>query len=154
MEFLMNKRDCIKWISASVLAIGLTANVCAAETPATLTGTKVVSAAEAKKLMDSGATAIDTRVAAEYAEKTIKGSKNVPYKEKSAKEVGFDASQDQFDLSKLPADKAAPMVMFCNAGECWKSYKGSSAAVKAGYTKVYWFRGGMPEWAAAGLPTQ
>ena len=150
----MNKRECLKWVSAFALAMGLSNAVLAAETPATLAGTKVVGAAEAKKLIDGGATAIDTRVAAEYAEKTVKGAKSVPYKEKSAKEVGFDASQDQFDLSKLPADKAAPMVLFCNAGECWKSYKGSTAAVKAGYTKIYWFRGGLPEWVAAGLPTQ
>jgi rhodanese-related sulfurtransferase len=68
--------------------------------------------------------------------------------------VGFDPSQDQFDLGKLPADKAAPLVMFCNAGECWKSYKASVVAVKAGYSKVHWFRGGMPEWNSKGLPTQ
>lgn len=150
----MQKRDCLKWISVTALALGLSAGAMAAETPATLAGAKVVGAAEAKKLIDGGAMAVDTRVAAEYAEKTIKGAKSVPYKEKSAKEAGFDASQDQFDLSKLPADKAAPVVMFCNAGECWKSYKGSTVAVKAGYSKVYWFRGGLPEWVAAGLPTQ
>jgi rhodanese-related sulfurtransferase len=150
----MNTRDCLKLVSAFVFALGLSSAVVAAETPATLAGTKLVSAAEVKKLLDSGVPVIDTRVAAEYAEKTIKGAKSVPYKEKSAKEVGFDASQDQFDLTKLPSDKAAPLVFFCNAGECWKSYKASVAAVKAGYTKINWFRGGMPEWVAAGLPTQ
>ncbi len=115
---------------------------------------KVVSADEAKKLQDGGVPMIDTRVAAEYAEKTVKGAKSVPYKEKSAKAVNFDASQDQFDLSKLPADKNAPIVFFCNAGECWKSYKASVVAQKAGYTKIHWFRGGMPEWTSKGLPTQ
>jgi len=150
----MNKRNCLKLVSAFVFAAGLSAAVMAAETPATLAGTKLVNAAEVKKMLDSGVPVIDTRVAAEYAEKTIKGAKSVPYKEKSAKEAGFDASQDQFDLSKLPADKAAPLVFFCNAGECWKSYKASVVASKAGYTKINWFRGGMPEWVAAGLPTQ
>jgi len=150
----MNTRDCLKLMSAFVFALGFSSAVMAAETPATLAGAKVVSAAEVKKLLDSGVPVIDTRVAAEYAEKTIKGAKSVPYKEKSAKEAGFDASQDQFDLSKLPSDKAAPLVFFCNAGECWKSYKASVVASKAGYTKINWFRGGMPEWVAAGLPTQ
>jgi rhodanese-related sulfurtransferase len=126
----------------------------AAETPTTLSGVKGVSADEVKKLLESGVPIIDTRVAAEYAEKTIKGAISVPYKEKSAKEAGFDASQDQFDLSKLPANKAAPLVFFCNAGECWKSYKASVVAQKAGYTKINWFRGGFPEWSAKGLPTQ
>jgi rhodanese-related sulfurtransferase len=128
--------------------------VLAAETPTSLAGVKVVSAEEAKKLQDSGVPLIDTRVAAEYAEKSIKGAKSVPYREKSAKAVNFDAGQDQFDLAKLPGDKNAPVVFFCNAGECWKSYKASVVAQKAGYTKIHWFRGGMPEWTAKGLPTQ
>lgn len=150
----MQKREWMKWVVAAVLGVSLGAAVFAAETPASLAGVKVVSADEAKKLQDGGAQMIDTRVAAEYAEKTIKGAKSVPYKEKSAKEEGFDASKDDFDLSKLPADKAAAVVFFCNAGECWKSYKASVAAKKAGYTKINWFRGGLPEWLAKGLPTQ
>ena len=76
------------------------------------------------------------------------------YKEKSAKAADFDASMDKFDLARLPADKAAPVVFFCNSGECWKSYKASVVAMKAGYSKVNWYRGGMPDWSAKGLPTQ
>jgi rhodanese-related sulfurtransferase len=150
----MNKRNLLKWSVSMALGLAVAMPVLAAETPASLTGVKNVGAEEVKKLLDSGVPVIDTRVAAEYAEKSIKGAKSVPYKEKSAKEPGFDASQDQFDLSKLPADKAAPLVFFCNAGECWKSYKASVVAQKAGYSKINWFRGGFPEWSAKGLPTQ
>ena len=150
----MNKRNILKLVSVLALSMGLNATVLAADTPATLKGASLVSAAEVKTLLGKGVPVIDTRVAAEYAEKTIQGAKSVPYKEKSAKDVNFDASQDSFDLSKLPTDKAAPVVFFCNAGSCWKSYKASVVAMKAGYTKVQWFRGGMPEWVAAGLPTQ
>jgi rhodanese-related sulfurtransferase len=153
-DVYMNKRSYLKFFSAMALSIGLAAPVMAAETPATLKGATLVNAAEVNKLLSSGVPVIDTRVAAEYAEKTVKGAKSVPYKEKSAKDVNFDAAQDQFDLSKLPADKAAPIVFFCNSGECWKSYKASVAAMKAGYTKINWFRGGLPEWLKAGLPTQ
>jgi rhodanese-related sulfurtransferase len=150
----MNKRNCIKWSLS--LAFGmLTAHAAlAAETPATLNGVKNVTAEEVRKLLDSGVPVFDTRVAAEFAEKTIKGAISAPYKEKSAKDPNFDASQDQFDLSKLPNNKAAPLVFFCNAGECWKSYKASVVAMKAGYTKISWFRGGFPEWQAKGQPTQ
>ncbi len=150
----MLKRAWMKWTVAMVLGLGAALPSWAADTPATLVGVKLVTAEESKKLQDSGVPLIDTRVAAEYAEKTIKGAKSVPYKEKSAKEVGFDASKDDFDLTKLPADKAAPLVFFCNAGECWKSYKASVVAQKAGHTKIHWLRGGFPEWAAKGLPTQ
>lgn len=150
----MLKREWMKLATAMVIGCGAALPALAAETPAALAGVKNVSAEEVKKLLDAGVPVIDTRVAAEYAEKTIKGAKSVPYKEKSAKEQGFDASQDQFDLSKLPADKGAPLVLFCNSGECWKSYKASVVASKAGYTQVLWFRGGFPEWSAKGLPTQ
>ena len=150
----MMKRKLMKMSLTVLLSMGLALPVLAAESPDMLAGVKKVSADEVKKMLDSGVPVIDTRVAAEYAEKTIKGAKSVPYKEKSAKEPGFDASQDQFDLSKLPGDKAAPLVFFCNAGECWKSYKASVVASKAGYTKISWFRGGFPEWAGKGLPTQ
>ena len=150
----MLKREWMKWTTAVFMGIASAAPSMAAETPTTLAGVKVVTAAEAKKLQDAGAPLIDTRVAAEYAEKTIKGAKSIPYKEKSAKEVGFDASKDDFDVGKLPSDKAAQVVFFCNAGECWKSYKASIAAQKAGYTKINWFRGGLPEWVSKGLPTQ
>ena len=126
----------------------------AAETPASLEGATLVSADKVKELMAKGAPVVDTRVATEYAEAHIKGAISVPYKEKSAKEAGFDASADSFDLAKLPADKAAPVVFYCNAGECWKSYKASVLAMKAGYKKVNWFRGGIPEWKAKGYPNE
>lgn len=137
-------------------ALLLTASLCAraAETPASLDGTTLVTADQVKKMLDSGTAVIDSRVANEYVEGHIKGAKNVPYKEKSAKATDFDASQDSFDLTKLPGDKAAPIVFYCNAGECWKSYKASVAALKAGYKKIFWFRGGFPEWKAKGYPVE
>ena len=141
-------------VSTFVGALVLASAACAAETPLTLEGVKIVTAEEAKAMQDRGVPLIDTRVASEYAEKTIKGAKSVPYREKSEKAVSFDRKQDNFDVAKLPADKAAPVVFFCNAGECWKSYKSATVARDAGYKQVYWLRGGMPEWSAKGLPTQ
>ena len=79
-------------------------------------------------------------------------SRLLPYQEKSLKETDYDARLDAFDTSKLPADKGAALILACNGAECWKSYKASHAAVKAGYTRVYWFRGGIPEWRTAGRP--
>jgi rhodanese-related sulfurtransferase len=96
----------------------------------------------------------DTRVAAEYAEAHIKGAKSLPYKEKSSKAIGFDKSQDEFALDKLPADKNTAVIFYCNAGDCWKSYKASKVAVDAGYKRVNWFRGGIPEWRGKGLPVE
>ena len=125
----------------------------AAETPAALPGVKVVTAEEVKKMLDSGVPVIDTRVAAEYAEKTIKGAISVPLTRRRAPGAWLRCAQDQFDLAKLPANKAAPLVFFCNSGECWKSYEASVVAQKAGYQDQLVPRR-LPLGGAAGLPTQ
>ncbi len=46
------------------------------------------------------------------------------------------------------------LIFACNGAECWKSFKASHAALKAGYKRVHWFRGGFPAWRAAGLKTE
>jgi rhodanese-related sulfurtransferase len=75
----------------------------------------------------------------------------VPYVEKSAKDADFDAAQDKFEVARLGPDRDASLVFACNGPECWKSYKASHAAIKAGYRKVHWFRGGFPEWRSSGM---
>jgi rhodanese-related sulfurtransferase len=138
---------------ALLLAAGALA-AAAGETPASLAGVTVVTAEQARKMIDAGVPVIDTRVANEYAEEHIKGARSVPYKEKSAKDVKFDPKEDSFDLAKLPAAKNAPLIFYCNAGECWKSYKASKVASEAGYTKIQWLRGGIPEWKTKGYPVE
>jgi rhodanese-related sulfurtransferase len=120
------------------------------DTPAALTGAKLVGAEEVAKAQAGGAVVIDTRVASEYAEGHIKGALSVPYREKSQKSPSFDASQDDFNLAKLPTDKGAAVVMYCNGPECWKSFKASTAAIKGGYTNVLWYRLGFPDWKSKG----
>jgi rhodanese-related sulfurtransferase len=141
-------------LAVATLATAFVAPASAANTPDKLDGVKVVTAEQARDLQGKGVPMIDTRVAAEYAEKSVKGATSVPYREKSAKDVNFDRAVDGFDLTKLPADKNAAVVFFCNAGECWKSYKAAVLARDAGHKQINWFRGGMPEWTAKGLPTQ
>ena len=50
-------------------------------------------------------------------------------------------------------DKSRPMVFFCASAECWLSYNAALRAAAAGYSRVYWYRGGVEAWVAAGLPT-
>jgi rhodanese-related sulfurtransferase len=142
---------CSLLASCAMLVSGVSA---AADTPAKLAGVEIVDAAKVKSMMASGAVLIDTRVANEFADSHIKGAINVPYKEKSAKAADFDASQDSFDLSKLPSDKSTVIITQCNGPECWKSYKSAVMAVKAGYKKVFWFRNGIPEWKAKGFAVE
>lgn len=120
-------------------------------TPRALPGATVVDAKTVAQLIQEGATYVDTRTEAEFKTAHVPGAVLVPYVEKSAKDADFDPALDKFEVAKLGADKNAKLVFACNGPECWKSFKAAHAAVKAGYTKVYWFRGGLPEWRSSGM---
>ncbi len=122
-------------------------------TPRALPGAKVIEAGAVAAEMQRGARYIDTRNAAEFKEGHVPGAVLVPYVEKSAKDPDFNAAEDQFEVARLGADRNAPLIFGCNGPECWKSFKAGQAALKAGYTQVFWFRGGFPEWRSAGLKT-
>ncbi len=122
--------------------------------PEVLPGATIPTAELVKKLMAQGVPLFDVRPVAHYREGHIPGAVNVPYVMNSPKEVDYDDSVDSFDMSKLPKDKNAPMIFQCNGAECWYSYKAARYMVKRGYTKVYWFRTGLPAWKGAGYPVQ
>lgn len=50
-------------------------------------------------------------------------------------------------------DPEQPLVFYGGARSGWLSANAALRAVQAGYTQVYWYRGGLPAWTAAGLPT-
>ena len=138
---------------AGIVALTMQPALAAEDTPNAIPGGNFVSVDQAKSLFDKGALFVDARVAAEYAEKHIKGSINVPFKEEFPK-VSKTGPGDKVDLSKLPGDKNKAMVFYCNGSPCWKGYKAADHAIKAGYKKVSWFRDGMPAWEGKGLPSE
>ena len=44
-----------------------------------------------------------------------------------------------------------PIVVFCSDPNCWLSYNATLRVVAAGFTNVYWYRGGLQAWQMAGL---
>jgi len=122
-------------------------------TPAQLPGVTRVRAAEVKELIAKGAVMVDVRSEKEYKEGHIAGAILVPYGEKSLKDIAFDPAVDSFaGVDKL--DRAKPVIFACNGAECWKSYKAAKAAIARGFTRVHWFRGGLPEWKTEGMPVE
>lgn len=118
-------------------------------TPTSLPGAEVVDAQQVRELLAKGAVIVDTRSEKEFTTKRIPQAILASYVEKSLKDVAFDPNVDNFKaLHRL--DKALPTIFACNGPECWKSYKASKAAIALGFKKVYWFRGGLPAWEAAG----
>ncbi|MEM8652523.1 MAG: rhodanese-like domain-containing protein [Pseudomonadota bacterium] len=50
------------------------------------------------------------------------------------------------------SNRQFPLVVSCSDPFCWLSYNASLRAIAAGYTNVYWYRGGLQAWSMAGLP--
>jgi rhodanese-related sulfurtransferase len=123
-------------------------------TPRLLEGTELVSAKQARGLAIRGVAFFDGRTEEEYRSSHPAGARWLPYVERSNKETDFDASKDELDVSKLPADKNQEIMFSCGGPECWKSYKSAIRALKQGYKRIYWFRGGIKEWLDAGLPIE
>jgi rhodanese-related sulfurtransferase/ABC-type phosphate/phosphonate transport system substrate-binding protein len=123
-------------------------------TPRQLEGTELVNAKRARELALRGVLFFDGRTEEEYRMGHPSGAAWLPYVEKSNKETDFDPGVDELDVSKLPADRNKEIMFSCGGPECWKSYKSARRAIKEGYKKIYWFRGGYKEWFDAGLPIE
>jgi rhodanese-related sulfurtransferase len=123
------------------------------QTPAAIAGGKVVTADEAKALLDGGkAVFLDTRSPINFGKGHVPGAKAVPYRERSEYAADFDAAKDRFDLAQLPADKNAVLVFYSDRPTGWKSYKAAVLAIRAGYKSVHYFRGGWEEWNSRNYP--
>ena len=64
-----------------------------------------------------------------------------------------DAVQVQLSRLLQAATKGSldrPIAFFCQGVRCWLSYNAALRAVALGYREVYWYRGGIEAWLAAG----
>jgi ABC-type phosphate/phosphonate transport system substrate-binding protein/rhodanese-related sulfurtransferase len=123
-------------------------------TPEVLPGATIVTAHQVRDLMTKGVPLYDVRPPSHYRQGHIPKSINVPYELNSPKEPDADLSVDRIDLTKLPKDKNTPLIVQCNGAECWYSYKAAAYLIKQGYTRVHWFRTGLPAWKEAGFPIE
>ena len=142
------------WIGGALLA--LTGSVMAqSETPVTLSGGKVISVVDARKLSDNKtAFFVDTRSVVNFGKGHVPGAHAIPYKGNSDDAANFDATKDQFDVSKLPASKDQALVFYSDGPAGWKSYKAAVWAIKAGHKNVNYMRSGWTEWQAKGFSVE
>ena len=89
---------------------------------------------------DKAALLVDSRpVARRYDTGHIPLAINIP-----------DSQFDKLAPTMLPADKAAPIIFYCQGLECDLSHKSAFKAEALGYTNVKVYPAGIPEWEAKG----
>ena len=111
--------------------------------PETISGTKNVSAEDLIELVgnDPDLVLIDSRKPSDYAVGHIEGSVSLPDTDTTAK-----------SLASHILSKSTPVIFYCNGIKCHRSANAAKIAVTAGYSKIYWFRGGWAEWTEKGYP--
>lgn len=67
---------------------------------------------------------------------------------------GFDdalqARLSAFLRFMTAGERDREMVFFCVGPRCWLSYNAALRAVRLGYARVLWYRGGIEAWGASG----
>ena len=123
-------------------------------TPLTIPGAQVVQTRELQSMLASAVPPVLLDVLADAGHVTLTGTVWISGAGRGTN--FFDPVQSVLVqlLAKLThGDRARALVFFCASPQCWLSYNAALRAVAAGYDKVYWYRGGIEAWTAAGLPT-
>jgi len=130
-------------VATLVLVLFVSPVYAAESAPMEVEGAQRITAAEAKALFDKGVIFVDVRGDADY------NAGRIP----EAEHLHVDSKLTDASLGAL-VKKGGPVVFYCNGTKCGLSPKACAKAVAWGYTNVKYFRGGFPEWKAAGYPVE
>ncbi len=113
------------------------------DTPEHIPGTTKISAESLIDLVEQydDLVIIDSRKPSDRDVGFIEGSIALPNTDTNAE-----------TLAEHIASKSTPVIFYCNGIKCTRSVKASKIAIAAGYSNIYWFRGGWGEWTEKGYP--
>ncbi|MGV6827140.1 MAG: rhodanese-like domain-containing protein [bacterium] len=111
------------------------------QSPQNVAGATTVDVQQAKQLFDKGVTFIDVRNPRLFQRKHIPNAHHLDLKEGFSEKALLDI-----------ISKEQPMVVYCSGTKCSRSSKAASLAISWGFTQVYYYRGGIIDWKAAGYP--
>ncbi len=110
---------------------------------------RIVGAPEVDRLLEAerSVVVLDLRESYDFKLDHVPGAYNFPaYFE--------DSTIDKTVEEKWPQAKAAraPIVLYCYGRGCIRSRDAAAKLARAGFTNLLWFREGLDDWRAAGLP--
>jgi len=127
------------------LMLFLSATAAYAKSPAPLTveGAITINTVQAKALRNQGVTFIDVRRDSDFSQSHISWA------------IHLDLKLSLMEATLLEVvRKSQPVVFYCNGELCQRSAIASEKAVQWGWTKVFYYRGGFPDWKNANLPLE
>ncbi len=130
---------------------GLHGGAMHAPTPAQVPGAQVITTMQLVQLVQSGARPVVVDVLG--GQQSLPGA--IPASMGGAGGSFQDGNQAQFVgllQQATGGDTSRPVVVYCLNPHCWLSYNAALRAVNGGFTRVYWYRGGIETWSQVGLP--
>ena len=111
--------------------------------PETVPGAITIDGPKAKELFEKGVTFVDVRRDKDWEAGRIPEAVHLELKKEFTKEA----------LSKV-VQKDEEVVIYCNGVRCPRSSTACAKAVEWGFTKVYYYRLGFPDWQSRGYPIE
>jgi len=122
-------------------------------TPTTLGGGTIITTYQLHQFLKKGAPVLLINTLAGDVTEAIPGS--VWLSGAGSNGTFNDAAQTQMEqrLTVLTGgNRDRALVFYCLDAKCWYAYNAAMRAIMMRYNNVYWYRGGLRAWNAAGLP--
>jgi len=124
-------------------------------TPMTIPGGQRVTTTDVQRMIASNRDVLLIDVLVDPHNATLQGAHYLPAAGKPGTFNDADQTLTAQGLQTLTGGRRdRPLVFFCAGSACWESYNAVLRARAAGYTQLYWYRGGLASWSAAGLSMQ
>lgn len=121
-------------------------------TPLTIPGGLRITTAKLRSMLESLPLPVLIDVASGSEHLTLQGAYWLPGAGHGLNFIDeVQASLSRFLEQVTEGNRNRPLIFFCVNLECWLSYNAALRAVSAGYTAVYWYRGGLAAWRSEGL---
>ena len=121
----------------------------AGSTPTSIAGVTIVSAQQAKCLVDKFPASVLV-IGAMNDTQQLPDAYAVPSLSLPTQDAKFTKAIATEFTPLTGGNKARPIIIYCHHASCQYSANGAEHLVNLGYTRVYWLRDGTSGWSAAG----
>ncbi len=124
-------------------------------TPMSVPGGERITTAQVRDVVTANPNVLLVDVLVDPHQVTIQGARYLPAAGQPGSFNDTAQTQTAQALQNLTGgNRDQPLIFFCAGSACWESYNAVLRARSAGYTRLFWYRGGLASWSAAGLPMQ